>query len=89
MSLLPADGRHQSCRAAVLLKPVYCEYTSSEDEMSGEVGTYTPSADAVTAEEMETKELLVYLTKTPPTNAFAQKHREAYERYASYVHHTG
>lgn len=57
--------------------------------MSGEDGTYSPSADVVTAEEIETKELLVYLTKTPPTDAFAQKHREAYECFASYVVHTG
>ena len=57
--------------------------------MSGEVGTYPPSADAVTAEEIKTKELLVYLTKTLPTDAFAQKNREAYERFASYVLHTG
>ena len=57
--------------------------------MSGEGGAYSPSADVVTAEEIETKELLVYLTKTPPTDAFAQKHREAYECFASYVVHTG
>ena len=43
----------------------------------------------VTAEEIETKELLVYLTQTPPTDAVAQKHREVYERFASYVVHTG
>lgn len=87
--VLPAGSTRQSSRAALLPKPLYCEYTSSEDEMSGEGGTYSPSADVVTAEEIETKELLVYLTKTPPTDAFAQKHREAYECFASYVVHTG
>ena len=89
MSVLPAGGTRQSSRAALLPKPVYCEHTSSEDERSGEVGAYFPSADAVTVEELETKELLVYLTKTPPTDAFAQKHREAYERFAISILHTG
>jgi len=87
--VLPAGGTRQSSRAALLSKPVFCEDTSSEDEMSGEDGTYSPSADAATAEETETKELLVHLTKTPPTDAFAQKHREAYEHFASYVVDTG
>ena len=39
--VLPAGGTRQSIRA-LLLKPVYFEYTSSEDEMSGEDGTYSP-----------------------------------------------
>ena len=40
--VLPAGGTRQSITAALLPKPVYCEYTFSEDEISGEDGTYSP-----------------------------------------------